>query len=130
MNSVVEQLIRCIIHEINDMKNWLEIFPTIELAMNSVSYCNTGYTPFFLNCGYDVTVHLDLVGGDEIVRQELVGQFCNRLKHTWGVVVKRMKQAMELQSKYYDSKHKLVNFEVGGLFFLNTVNLRMKQRIN
>ena len=80
MNSVIGQMLRCTLHDLYDIKNWLEIFPTIELAINSSPNRSTGYTPFFLNYGYDVTVPVDLVTGDESVKQESVGQFCGRLK--------------------------------------------------
>ena len=98
----------------------------MELAINSSPNCSTGYSPFFLDYGYDVNVPADLVTGDECVKHESVGQFFGRLKMTWEIAVKHMKQAIELQSKYYDSKHRSVNFEVGYLVLLNTVNLRMK----
>lgn len=37
-----------------------------------------------------------------------------------------MIKAQNVQPKYYDSHHKLVEFEVRDLVLLNTVNLRMK----
>lgn len=91
MNSVIGQMIRFILHEMNDVKNWLKFLPTVELAINSVPNRSTDYTAFFLNYGYDVIVLADLVSGDETIRQVSVGQFRSRLKQTWDVAVKRMK---------------------------------------
>lgn len=82
MNSVIGQMIRCTLHDMNDVKNWLDILPTIELEINSTPNRGTSYTPFFLNYGYDITIPVNLVSGDETVGQESVGQFCSWLKQT------------------------------------------------
>lgn len=68
MNSVIGQMLRCTLHEMNDVKNWLEILPIVELAINSSPNHSIGYSPFFLNYGYDITVPADLVSGDKSVQ--------------------------------------------------------------
>lgn len=91
MNLVTGQMIQCILYEINNLRNWLEILTVVELTINSVPNRSAIYTPLFLNYGYDVIVAAVLVSSDETVRQESVGQFCSRSKYTWDVAVKRMK---------------------------------------
>ena len=36
MNAVVGQVLRCTLAQMNDVKNWLEVVPTIELGINSL----------------------------------------------------------------------------------------------
>ena len=75
MNAVVGQMIRCTIHELNDKREWKNYLPTVELAINSSVNRSTGYTPFYLNYGFDPTVPADLIKGNEEVQNETVGQF-------------------------------------------------------
>lgn len=65
MNFVIGQMLCCTLHKMYNIKNWLNILPTIKLAINSSPNHSTRYSPFFLNYGYDVTVPTDLVTGDE-----------------------------------------------------------------
>ena len=36
----------------NDQKDWAELCPMVEFALNSSISATTGYAPFKLNCGY------------------------------------------------------------------------------
>ncbi len=48
-NRVIEAMLRqCILA---DQKNWVEMLPAIEFAINSARSEITGYAPFFLNNG-------------------------------------------------------------------------------
>ena len=53
-------------------------------------------------------------------------QLCNTLKKTWDLASKRIKHAIDLQSKYYDGPHRPVDFEMGQLVLSSTGDLRMK----
>lgn len=48
------------------------------------------------------------------------------MKGVWKIVVEQMKRAIVVQGRYYDSHHKFIEFEVGDLVLLNTINLRME----
>ena len=77
MNAVIGQMLRYPIHETNERREWNKFLPIIELAINSSVNRSTGYTPFFLNYGFDPVVPADLIKGNERVQNENVGNFCS-----------------------------------------------------
>ena len=99
MNAVIGQMLRCTIHETNERREWNKLLPIIELAINSSVNRRTGYTPFFLNYGFDPVVPADLIKGNERVQNESVGDFCSRLKIIWDLARNKIKQAMETQAR-------------------------------
>ena len=44
MNTFIGQMQRCIIHELNECREWDSLLPKIELAINSLPNRNTGYS--------------------------------------------------------------------------------------
>ena len=83
MNAVVGQTLRCLIHETNDVKKWEVLLPTVELAINSLPNLSTGFTPFFLNYGYEPVTPIQLLRGDEVATTESVEVFVQRLSSDW-----------------------------------------------
>ena len=75
MNAVIGQMLRYSIHEMNEGREWKKLFPMTELAINSSVNRSTGYTPFFLNYGFDPVVPSDLIKGNELVQNKSVGDF-------------------------------------------------------
>ena len=67
MNVVVIQLLRCTIQEMNELRECKNYLPPIELGINSSMNCSIGYTPFFLNYGFDPVVPTGLIKGNEQV---------------------------------------------------------------
>ena len=72
INAVVGQVLRCTLAQMNDVKNWLEVLPTVELGVNCLLSRNTGYSPLFLNYGYHLIVPTELLCGKEEIRNETV----------------------------------------------------------
>ena len=72
MNAVIGQMLRCTIHELSEVREWHSLLPTIELAINSLTNCNTGYSPFFLNYGFHPIVPAELIKGNKEIRQETI----------------------------------------------------------
>ena len=83
MNAVVSQTIRCIIHETGNIKDWGKILPTVELAINSLPNQTTGFSPFFLNYGYEPVTPVQLVKGNEEIKTESIGSFAKRITSVW-----------------------------------------------
>ena len=69
-------MISCTLHEMNDGKNWIEILPTVELAVHSTPKGSTGFSTLFLDFGYHLTMPADSLTGDKYAQQEVVGQSC------------------------------------------------------
>ena len=83
MNSVVEQMIRCLLSDHSCKSHWKEVLPTAELAINSIPNRSTGYSPFFLMYGYNPVLLVELIKGDKIVSNEMVSTFVERMKMIW-----------------------------------------------
>ena len=49
-----------------------------------------------------------------------------RVKSDWGLERENLKKSVDLQAKYYNRKHRDVEFDTGELVLLSTRNLRMK----
>ena len=126
MNGVVSQTLRCLIHETNDVKRWEKLLPTVELVINSLPNSSTGFTPFYLNYGYEPVTPITLIKGDEITNKESVKAFTQRVASDWRLARKNLEKSVRLQAKYYNKKHRDVQFREGDLVLLSTRNLRLK----
>ena len=125
MNAVVGQLLRCTIHE-NKGGNWEILLPTVELTINSLPNSSTGYSPFYLNYGYHPTVPIELLKGDEETKLEAVDSFVSRVQNVWNHAKKNLMQSVRMQAKYYNEKHREVEYNVGDLVLLSSKNLSFK----
>ena len=126
MNSVVSQTIRCLLHDIGNPKDWEKTLPNVELVINLLPNQSTGFSPFYLNYGYEPVTPIQLLKGDEDVKTENIGSFVRRIKSDWELVRENLKRSVDLQAKYYNKKHRDFEFNVGELVLLSTRNLRMK----
>ena len=122
MNAVIGKMLRCIIYEVNEGREWDSLLPTIELAINFLPNHSTGYSPFFLNYGFQPTVPAEWIKGNEEIRQETIANFIGHMHRTWQVARKRLNQVVQ-QAKLYDACHKPVSYREGDLVLLSTTNL-------
>ena len=125
MNSVIGQTLRCLISEEKD-RDWLKLLDTIEFVINSSPNVSTGYTPFFLNYGFNPVTPMDLLKGDETSNVESVSSFVERMRSVWAKAKKNLEKSVQAQSKYYDKRHKDIAFKVGDMVLLLTRNLAVK----
>ena len=49
-----------------------------------------------------------------------------RVKSDWEVARKKLKKSVDLQAKYYNKKHRDIEFDTEDLMLLSTRNLKMK----
>ena len=126
MNSVVSQTVRCLLHDIGNPKDWEKTLPTVELVINSLPNQSTGFNPFYLNYGYELVTPIQFLKGDEGVKTESVGSFVRRVKSDWELAKENLKKLGDLQAKYYNRKHRDIEFNDGELLLLSTRNLKMK----
>ena len=110
MNGVVSQTLRCLIHETNDVKQWEKLLPTVELVINSLPNSSTGFTPFYLNYGYEPVTPITLIKGNEITNKESVKAFTQRIVSDWKLARRNLEKSVRQQAKYYDKKHRDVQF--------------------
>ena len=126
MNAVVSQTLRCLIQDSKNVKKWEIILPTVEMAINLSPNQSTGFSPFFLNHGYEPVTPIQLLRGNESTKMESVASFAQRVTSDWNLARENLQQSLGLQQKYYDQKHRDVHYNVGDLVLLSTPNLKMK----
>ena len=126
MNAVVGQTLRCLIHDSNELTKWDSLLPTVELVVNSLPNSSTGFSPFFLNYGYEPVTPIELLRGNELAKTEAVEAFVRRVSSDWRLARENLERSVRLQAKYYDAKHRDVGYKVGDLVLLSTRNLKMK----
>ena len=80
INSVICQTVRCLLHDIGNSKDWEKTLPTVELVINSLPNQSTGFSPFYLNYGYEPVTPIQLIKGDEEIKTESIGSFVSRVK--------------------------------------------------
>ena len=126
MNSVVSQTLRCLIHSLENERDWRKILPTVEMSINSLPNRSTGYSPFFLNYGFHPVAPVQLLDTNTVNKVESINNFVDRIQQVWQKAKQNIQKAQIQQQKYYDARHKPESFEEGSYVLLSTQNLRMK----
>ena len=126
MNAVVSQTLRCLIHNTNELKQWDSLLPTVEMVINSLPNSSTGFSPFYLNYGYEPVTPVELIRGDETAPTEAVEVFVRRMTTGWKLARENLERSVRQQAKYYDAKHRDIGYQVDDLVLLSTRNLKMK----
>ena len=96
MNTVVGQTLRCLIHNMNEMKSWEILLPTVELVINLLLNTSTGFSPFYLNYGYEPVTPIQLIKGDEIANTESVASFARRTASDWRLARDNLERSVRL----------------------------------
>ena len=104
MNAVVSQTLRCLIHEMNELNKWEILLPTVELVINSLPNSSTGFSPFYLNYGYEPVTPIQLLRGSEITNTKSVAAFTRRVASDWKLARQNLERSVQSQAKYYDKK--------------------------
>ena len=126
MNAVVSQTLRCLMTDVSDLTRWKDFLPTAEMVINSLPNRSTRYSPFFLMYGYHPVFPVELLKGDESTNVEIVSKFLERTQEVWRSARAQMEKAVVAQKRYYDQKHRNIQFAVGDTVLLSTQNLRLK----
>lgn len=126
MNSVVIQTLRCPIHDTKSTNDGEKVLPTVGMAINPLPYSTTGFSPFFINYGYEPITLIQLLRGNEEIKTENVVSFTQSVKYDEILEKENLNRLMNLQAKYYDRKLRGIIFEGGNPVLLSTCNLEMK----
>ena len=90
---MVEQVLRCTIHASQEVTHWERYLSMVEFVINSSASPSTGYTPFYLNYGYELTTPLDLIKDADQTNLEGVSIFVNRMKKIFRMAMQSVHQA-------------------------------------
>ena len=124
-NKTLEQLLRsCINFEQTD---WDEHLAAAELAVNNSKHASTGFTPFYLNSGREVSMPLDqAVAG--LRPSSLNPEAADRIRRLQADLTQareHIERAQQRQAKYADQHRRAVTFVVGDRVLLSTAHLKM-----
>ena len=67
-------------HQIGEGRNWVEMLPTIEFAVNNTPNRTTGYNAFFFNYGFHPLHLLQLLHSQDHSNNKSVVSFVSRLQ--------------------------------------------------
>ena len=126
MNAIVSQTLRCLMSDVSDLCKWPTFLSTVEMVINSLPNRSTGYSPFYLTYGYHPVLPIEMLKGDESTNVKTLSKFLERTQKVWSIARAQMKKSIVIQQKYYNQKHRDIQFAVGDVVLLSTQNLRLK----
>ena len=92
-NQLLEQTLRCTIHQVAKTRPWVDLLPVIEFAVNSAPNWTTGYTGFYLNYGFHPLHPLQLLDSPEQTNVESVVSLTSRLQGDFMVAKEQLYRA-------------------------------------
>jgi hypothetical protein len=122
-NQTVEQVLRYLIHQMNEVREWDLLLPTVEFILNSYPNRSTGYSPFFLNYGYEPTTPQVFLRDRRFILNESVGQFLNRMDDIFDRSQQNVRRANQQAKARYDKGRREVEYAVGDWVLVSTVNM-------
>jgi transposase InsO family protein len=130
-NQTLEQYLRAFTHQ--NVWNWPNLLPTAFFACNSARSETIGKTPFMALYGYEPSFWIPSEhwhSEDKVPRREVpaVGERLEKLKAIRKECEENWKHAVEIQARYYNERHKAMEFKIGGWVSLSTRHLALKHR--
>ena len=129
-NGLVERfnctLVRMLAITIADYpQDWEELLPKLCLAYNSSVQATTGFTPFFLMFGRQVSLPVDVMFGTSTEMSEksldhYAASLQWKLQYAYGLVQQKFKVVQECQKEFYDTTVHGEPYKEGGLAWLYT----------
>lgn len=125
MNRSIQNILSKLVE--SNQKDWDTHLDFITMAYNSTPQESTGYSPYHLLYGEEITIPLDLlspviseeVGQKEQLVTEYASNLQNRLKDTYSFVQKNLNKASVRQKRQYDTRVKAYDFNEGDLVWRN-----------
>jgi hypothetical protein len=122
MNAVLESFLRMFVDF--DQENWADLLDLAEFAWGNSPSPLTKLSPFEAN---GKTVKPFQLAKLRNYKSESAKELTTRLQEMHTQLKETLTHAQDMQAKYYDAKHKRVEFKVGELVMLNTKNMNSNQ---
>ena len=116
-NQLLQQTLRCTVHQMAETRKWVDLLPVIEFAVNNTPNRTTGYTAFYLNYGFHP---LQLFNSLCETKNEFVVSFTFRLQGDFRVAMEQLYRAQEQMKKNADQHRRAVDYTMGDAVLLNT----------
>ena len=126
LNAVIEQVLRCTVHQTGEARDWDNMLATVEFCLNSQVNRSTGYTPLFLNYGYHPVSPIDFFVDTDRVAVESVSRFSRRLETIYKRAKIHLQAANEKYKARYDRLHRPVRYAVDDWVLLSTRHLHLQ----
>ena len=126
-NQLLEQTLRCVVHQYGERRRWTEMLPIIEFAVNNTPNRTTGYSAFYLNYGFHPLSPAQMLGNRNETNNEAVQQFTLRLQNDFQVALQHLHKAGEAMKKSADRhRRQEEQYSPGDFVLLSTRHLRFK----
>ena len=123
-NRTLEEMLRPYVSF--QQKDWDEHLVAAELAYNTSKHASTGFTPFYLNGGKEVSVPLDLaIEEARSSRQPDAAARIRQLHRDLELAREHLLKAQQRQAHHADRHRREVLFKVGDEVLLSTAHLKM-----
>ena len=125
-NQLLEQTLRCTIHQVARTRPWVDLLLVIEFAVNSTPNRTLGYTEFYLNYGFHPLHPLKLLDSPEHTNVESFVSFTSRLQGDFTVAKEQLHRAQQQMKQMADQHHRAVDYAAIDQVLLNTRYLRFR----
>jgi hypothetical protein len=127
MNRTLEQMLRAYVnYKSND---WDEYLVSCEIAYNNSVQSSTGYSPYYLNNGYNIKLPITM--NDQVAVQstnETANTMIQRMNNDLEQAKQHIVQAQQKQIKYANQHRQHVTFQINDRVMLSTQNLNTNNR--
>jgi hypothetical protein len=127
-NRTLEEQLRSYIND--RQTDWDEHLSALELAFNNSKHASTGFTPFHLNTGREVSLPID--HAIKAARDSTSHDAAERIRHLTDILTKakaNLAKAQQRQAHYADEHRRHVTFIVGDQVLLSTEHLKMRSAV-
>ena len=124
-NRTLEEMLRSYVSF--QQKDWDEHLVAAELAFNASKHASTGFSPFYLNGGREVSVPLDLALEEArtATRQPDAVARVKQLHRDLEAAKEHLRKAQQRQAHHADKHRREVHFQVGDEVLLSTEHLKL-----
>jgi hypothetical protein len=123
-NRTLEEMLRAFVNFRQD--DWDRHLPMAELAVNNAQQTSTGFSPFYLNSGQEVSLPLDrAIAGLLPAKNPEAADRIRQLKVDIEQARSAIEKAQDRQSKYANQHRRDVQLKVGDSVLLSTKHLKL-----
>ena len=94
-NQLLEQTLRCTVHQMAETRKWVDLLLVLEFAMNNTPNRTTGYTAFYLKYGFHPLHPLQLFTSPGETKNEFVVSFTSRLQGDFRAAMEQLHRAQQ-----------------------------------